>query len=1207
MRKDNFQQNSDSERGSALLLSLGILALVLILAMSFAYSANTRLRVAKSQGGTTDARVLADQAVQQVMSDMIHLFDKTETASGGERTTSLYPPVTMESSKNDDVSSDTDYNQNMLLFQKFTRTSDKAIQMYAVSHNNEDVATADHRNYVYQQLGLDNLLVYMPQLEPMKAQLRAGLSFMPPLTMEYQLSKGTDSTTVSRVTGRYAYILLDETNKFSINQLINFTGEPPAAIHRTGGILGGSTNFDRLAPALEVTNVGAADGYYGFNIYGAEVPNVINSYSPNLEAIENTAQTFRLGLVPEEIEVSDVDYFKKLELFDGLAVGWLSNEQLCEAIGTKFTDTDVFRYTPMVMEDKEAWYDEVRRKEMSRFDLTGVSWEGTAPSANGPVDKGTLVLDYAKTGWKKEETNVSWLEKLTGGYDPVTSTRDELKKVTSGGSGASGEGSSSGGGGSNTNGHSITPGKSSQRVSVQTGNGDGENISRGANNNASSVVVGEFPEVCTSIDWLHRMVDDKGESVAFDVAANIKDYSDNDNYTTTDFSPSSPFSKDLMYSGNEKVAYINEIALKSNFTKSTDPYIVQVYAGVELLNLYCNPNDDHSEAECNVPAGHVKVLLKGKLHIVWREYEYRQDGENAPNWELITDDPNAQGELIHQLKSEGKDWLILDSKVDGWYKHDNLGNDIDGDVIPSRHLGYNTFYLKKKVKVGGGDGMPKLQSICDITDSEEIKILDDCEKVVTPALGEKKAIYAFFVEINQCIAYTYDNDADSSMLYDVAMPLPIAAPEEQFRTDWDTEKNNYFVPTQVLSDYGGENYNEIKPIVDFESTDSRCNHRAGEPFWKINKWNSSGTNTLTKNNTGAFPVNQPPSAGNSGSGGGSGTGGGSNTNGKKSTLGHVITLQQANTGSASESENSSNAGGGTNIDYESGVNFGLGDSKDVAKGYLTYSTAFIRNAPMQSLWELGAIHRAYPNQTVNLKKFTAPARLNEDGTKNNVENIKYADGDAGMLDQVKIGPLLYVEGKVNANMRNPIIWQDLFGDITLGWYDLAADNYAVFGVESTSSNLDYTKFTEAWDAATRTLPTSYSRGAIAEILGASGVFPAGIKNDRDYEGYIGKTAQLLTTRCEMYSLLLYAEALDDITVMVDEAIQAGATLEELRRSLGAVEIVRARMPGTSPGTGSSGYENRYCKVSGRQKVLVQLVRDAWTNELKMVGKKYLEE
>ena len=286
-----------------------------------------------------------------------------------------------------------------------------------------------------------------------------------------------------------------------------------------------------------------------------------------------------------------------------------------------------------------------------------------------------------------------------------------------------------------------------------------------------------------------------------------------------------------------------------------------------------------------------------------------------------------------------------------------------------------------------------------------------------------------------------------------------------------------------------------------------------------------------------------------------------------------------------------NATASASVDMEHDVKFpNASDTLASAQGNRTYSTAYIRNEPMRSLWELGAIHRGYPNQTINLKQFTEKADWATAG------KVTYAEGDAGMLDQVKIGPLLFVEGKVNANMRNPQVWEDLLGGIAYGWYEPSVASFKAFDQASTSAP-NYTNLYDgtAWSGLAH--PTSYSRGAVAKML--QNVLTA--TNDRDWEAYIGKTAQLLTTRCELYSLLLYAESLDDVTEAVSDAIASGVTLKELLPTNGELRKVRAKMPGDST------YTNRYCKVMGRQKVLLQLVRDAWRKELKMVGRRYLEE
>ncbi|MBR2425708.1 MAG: hypothetical protein IKB16_03105 [Lentisphaeria bacterium] len=62
------------------------------------------------------------------------------------------------------------------------------------------------------------------------------------------------------------------------------------------------------------------------------------------------------------------------------------------------------------------------------------------------------------------------------------------------------------------------------------------------------------------------------------------------------------------------------------------------------------------------------------------------------------------------------------------------------------------------------------------------------------------------------------------------------------------------------------------------------------------------------------------------------------------------------------------------------------------------STAYIRHGQMESLWELGAIHRAAPWQTINLKKPVSPDSLDTDFSDKGGE--AYAKGDFLLLDQV---------------------------------------------------------------------------------------------------------------------------------------------------------------------------------------------------------------
>lgn len=89
------------------------------------------------------------------------------------------------------------------------------------------------------------------------------------------------------------------------------------------------------------------------------------------------------------------------------------------------------------------------------------------------------------------------------------------------------------------------------------------------------------------------------------------------------------------------------------------------------------------------------------------------------------------------------------------------------------------------------------------------------------------------------------------------------------------------------------------------------------------------------------------------------------------------------------------------------------------------STAYIRNAPMQSLWELGVIHRGAAWQTLNLKAAGAPGGTGSISPSDmkqlgnvwdTTPGTTYAAGDGGILEQVKLTEETYCFGKVNINM-----------------------------------------------------------------------------------------------------------------------------------------------------------------------------------------------
>ena len=111
------------------------------------------------------------------------------------------------------------------------------------------------------------------------------------------------------------------------------------------------------------------------------------------------------------------------------------------------------------------------------------------------------------------------------------------------------------------------------------------------------------------------------------------------------------------------------------------------------------------------------------------------------------------------------------------------------------------------------------------------------------------------------------------------------------------------------------------------------------------------------------------------------------------------------------------------------------------------STAYIRNAPMLSPWELGFIHRGDTWQTINLKKYNSTEGMNGGGNA-------YSDGDANILDQIKMTSDTETYGKINVNSSIEDVLIVLFEKIRVG-RDLNTDPApgAIAGTSEVTSSI----------------------------------------------------------------------------------------------------------------------------------------------------------
>ena len=227
---------------------------------------------------------------------------------------------------------------------------------------------------------------------------------------------------------------------------------------------------------------------------------------------------------------------------------------------------------------------------------------------------------------------------------------------------------------------------------------------------------------------------------------------------------------------------------------------------------------------------------------------------------------------------------------------------------------------------------------------------------------------------------------------------------------------------------------------------------------------------------------------------------------------------------------------------------------------IKYSTAYIKDAPFDSLWELGCIHRGEPFRTINLKRFIAMDDADTD-------KGKYTKGDAVILDQVKIGPAKYGY-KYNANSQN----KGLLKNIILKNIKTADDYEAPTDSGTFSGTLDFTGINPA-----------RSRAVIANAI--TGTFD----NDRAAEAYIGRTANLLGTRYDAFTLFIVAQPMRQYD---SDDVPDDTVWNDIKDTIVNPTIY------THNGT------KAYCSILGTQVIVVQFVRDTLTNEFTILHKHY---
>ena len=261
---------------------------------------------------------------------------------------------------------------------------------------------------------------------------------------------------------------------------------------------------------------------------------------------------------------------------------------------------------------------------------------------------------------------------------------------------------------------------------------------------------------------------------------------------------------------------------------------------------------------------------------------------------------------------------------------------------------------------------------------------------------------------------------------------------------------------------------------------------------------------------------------------------------------------------------------------------------DFMVGNPNISTAYVRNGPMVTLWELGAIHRGAPWQTLNLSAYNSDVSVNE-GMGD------YDKGDANLLEQVKLNTNTEITGRININTAHYRVLKGLLTGIPVNCSYATPDS----PLAGTGANYYLTEDQAQWIAfgnpstldpdihspALGSIIKSSNSGtpfrergkvAIADNLRIDAVFPSGINcdSDRKSEEIIGKFVGLTTIRTNHFVVVIVAQSIKDL----DSGVMGGV---------------------------KGIYNQGVDRILAERKIMAYFSRDVFTNELRMERYEYI--
>jgi len=285
------------------------------------------------------------------------------------------------------------------------------------------------------------------------------------------------------------------------------------------------------------------------------------------------------------------------------------------------------------------------------------------------------------------------------------------------------------------------------------------------------------------------------------------------------------------------------------------------------------------------------------------------------------------------------------------------------------------------------------------------------------------------------------------------------------------------------------------------------------------------------------------------------------------------------------------------------------------------STAYIRHGPMQSPWELGAIHRGVAWQTINL----LGAKTTDGSSTGGVGHYNYiipsaaslaaeladatggcayvvggsAGGDGGILDQVKMSDATTSYGKVSLNGQGIDVYRALFWNVMVG------SDYSTPG--ATTGTKAQSLVTSSSENYLSKLISMYlvpynGKALQRSILCDHIVHDLVMTNNAQAEALVGKVINL--TQANIPS--------SEIRIMV-----IAQTIRDIGGASSTISVTKAR------GDGATGTVSKNCQISvfdydatsktyfdeitGEQKIYAIVSRDPVTNKFKIKKIEYIQE